>query len=584
ELYDPKNPSLAHDLVNALKSKELYRRDVEYVVKQNPETGIDEVVIVDEFTGRLMPGRRWSDGLHQSVEAKEGVKIQDETQTLATITFQNYFRMYQKLSGMTGTAATEEAEFGKIYNLEVTVIPTNRPAVRKDQPDTVYKTAEIKFEKVADEIEELRGLGRPTLVGTVSIEKSESLANILKRRGVPHTVLNAKFHEQEARIVAQAGRFGAVTIATNMAGRGTDIILGGNPESLAIDLLLERGFQGPEDAPPEEFEKARQEAYAICNDERDKVLKAGGLHIIGTERHESRRIDNQLRGRSGRQGDPGSSRFYLALDDDLMRLFGGDRIARMMERLKVPEEEAIEHGLVTRAIENAQRKVELYHFNVRKQVLEYDDVMNKQREILYAERRKVLEGADMRENIHEMIRRTLESLTDQYVNSGLHPDEWDLPGLREAIGGMSPLLARNLTLEELRGRGVDDLKAHLVEQVQLAYEVKENAVGAETMRRLEDFLMLRIIDQRWIEHLHDMDALREGIGLRAYGQKDPLQEYKREAFDTFQDLLRTIQVDFVHQAFNVQVVYDLPPPVQVRRMHASGPELDEDIPGATRLD
>ncbi len=578
ELYDASNPSLAHDLTNSLKAKELYRRDVEYVVKVNPETGIDEVVIVDEFTGRLMPGRRWSDGLHQSVEAKEAVKIQDETQTLATITFQNFFRMYDKLSGMTGTAATEEAEFGKIYDLEVTVIPTNRPMVRRDQPDVVYKTTEIKFEKVADEIESLHEDGRPTLVGTVSIEKSELLSAVLKRRGVPHTVLNAKFHEQEARIVAQAGRYKAVTIATNMAGRGTDIILGGNPESLALDLLQQRGFRGPEDAPAEVFEKARQEAYAICNDERTKVVERGGLHIVGTERHESRRIDNQLRGRSGRQGDPGSTRFYLALDDDLMRLFGGDRIARMMERLKVPDDEAIEHGLVTRAIENAQRKVELYHFNIRKNVLEYDDVMNKQREIIYAERRKVLEGADLRSNVQEMMRRTTDALTDQYVNPGLHHDEWDIAGLRQAVGGLSQLLARNLTMEELRGRGVEDLKVYLFEQVTMAYDVKEGAVGADTMRQLERYLLLRIIDQRWIDHLHDMDALREGIGLRAYGQKDPLREYKREAFETFQDLLKSIQLDFVHQAFNVQLVYDLPPALQLQHMHASGPEIDEDLP------
>ncbi|MBM3266233.1 MAG: preprotein translocase subunit SecA [Candidatus Sericytochromatia bacterium] len=581
ELYDPQNPSLAHDLVNALKAKELYRRDVEYVVKNNPETGIDEVVIVDEFTGRLMPGRRWSDGLHQSVEAKEAVHIQDETQTLATITFQNFFRMYGKLAGMTGTAATEEAEFGKIYNLEVAVIPTNRPMIRKDLPDTVYKTVEIKFQKVADEIEELHRIGRPVLVGTVSIEKSEALSAILKLRGVPHTVLNAKFHEQEARIVAQAGRVGAVTIATNMAGRGTDIILGGNPEGLVNDLLLAKGHATPFEAPVEELKAAREHAYKQWEVDREKVVSVGGLHIIGTERHESRRIDNQLRGRAGRQGDPGSSRFYLALDDDLMRLFGGDRIARMMERLQVPDDEAIEHGLVTRAIENAQRKVEVYHFNIRKQVLEYDDVMNKQREIIYAERRKVLEGADMRENLVEMIRRTAEHLTLQFVNPGLHRDEWDLAGLLGAVGGLSPLLARNLTMEELDGRQAEDLKAYLFEQIKMAYEAKEETVGPEMMRQLERFLMLRIIDQYWIQHLHDMDALREGIGLRAYGQKDPLQEYKREAFETFQDLLRAIQHDLVAQVFHVQVVYDVPPPaLPVHHMRMSAHDFEEDLPDA----
>jgi preprotein translocase subunit SecA len=581
ELYDPQNPSLAHDLVSAIRSKELYRRDVEYVVKENPETGIEEVVIVDEFTGRLMPGRRWSDGLHQSVEAKEGVRIQDETQTLATITFQNFFRMYKKLCGMTGTAATEEAEFGKIYNLEVSIIPTNKPMIRGDKPDVVYKTVEIKFEKVADEIEEMNKVGRPVLVGTVSIEKSEKLSQILKIRGVPHTVLNAKYHEQEARIVAQAGRLAGVTIATNMAGRGTDIILGGNPEGLVADLLLAKGYNTPFEAPADELKAAREQAYSQWNADRDKVVSLGGLHIIGTERHESRRIDNQLRGRAGRQGDPGSTRFYLALDDDLMRLFGGDRIARMMERLQVPDDEPIEHGLVTRAIENAQKKVEVYHFNIRKQVLEYDDVMNKQREIIYAERRKVLEGADMRENLVGMIKRTVENLTLQFVNPALHADEWDLTGLLNAVGSLSPLLARNMSPDELTGRSVEDLKTYLSEQVVMAYEAKEGSVGAEMMRQLERFLMLRIIDQYWIQHLHDMDALREGIGLRAYGQKDPLQEYKKEAFETFQDLLRAIQHDLVQQVFHVQVVYDVPPPaIPVHNLHMSAHDFEEDLPEA----
>ncbi len=579
ELYDPENPSLAHDMINAIKAKELYRRDVEYVVKLNPETQIEEVVIVDEFTGRLMPGRRWSDGLHQSVEAKEGVKIQDETQTLATITFQNFFRMYKKLAGMTGTAATEEAEFGKIYSLEVSVIPTNRPMIRNDQPDVVYKTVDIKFQKVADDIEELHKQERPVLVGTVSIEKSEKLSEILKERGVPHTVLNAKFHEMEAHIVAQAGSRAAVTIATNMAGRGTDIILGGNPERLVADMLLAKGYNTTFEAPAEEIKAARDHAYKQWEIDRDKVVSVGGLHIIGTERHESRRIDNQLRGRAGRQGDPGSSRFYLALDDDLMRLFGGDRIARMMERLQVPDDEAIEHGLVTRAIENAQRKVEVYHFNIRKQVLEYDDVMNKQREIIYAERRKVLEGVDMHANVLEMMRRTVENLTLQFVNPGLHHDEWDLEGLLGAVGGLSPLLARNLSIDELSGRQVEDLKTYVAEQVHMAYEVKESSVGEEMMRNLERYLMLRIIDQYWIQHLHDMDALREGIGLRAYGQKDPLQEYKKEAFEAFQDLLRAIQHDLVMQIFHVQLVYDVPPPaIPVHNMRMSAHDFEEDLP------
>jgi len=580
QLYDPANPSVAHDLIQALRAKELYRRDIEYVVKVNPELGFEEVVIVDEFTGRLMVGRRYSDGLHQAIEAKESVRIQDETQTLATITFQNYFRLYDKLAGMTGTAATEEAEFGKIYNLEVTVIPTNRSVQRRDVADVVYKNGRIKFEMIADEIAKMHEEGRPILVGTVSIERSEALSGLLKQRGLPHRVLNAKHHEEEARIVAQAGRYKAITIATNMAGRGTDIILGGNPESLLDDLIRQAGHDDPSLLTGPEIESLREEAYATCTAEKERVLALGGLHIIGTERHESRRIDNQLRGRAGRQGDPGSTRFYLALDDDLMRLFNGDKVAAIFDRLNVPDDEAIEHPMVTRSIEGAQRKVEVYHFNIRKQVLEYDDVMNQQRSIIYAERRKVLEGLEFSGNLRTFIQRVVNSQVDQYVNPALHRDEWDLKGLHEAIASMSPFLSRQsapaprfawaaiaetspqasrlLTREELEGRTVEDLKTHLRARVLEAYELREGQFGAEQMQHMARHLMLRLIDRRWIQHLHDMDALREGIGLRAYGQKDPLQEYKREAYDHFQDLVRTIQHELVQQLFHVEIVYDMP--------------------------
>ncbi|MBO9539155.1 preprotein translocase subunit SecA [bacterium] len=574
DLYDANNPELAHQLINALKAREIYLRDREYVVRVNPENGQHEVVIVDEFTGRLMVGRRYSDGLHQSIEAKEGVPIQDETQTLATITFQNYFRMYDKLSGMTGTAATEEAEFGKIYNLEVSIIPTNRPIQRRDLSDVVYKTVNAKFNAVADEIAEMHKAGRPTLVGTVSIEKSEFLSSILKERGLPHSVLNAKFHEQEAKIVAQAGRAGGITIATNMAGRGTDIILGGNPEGLTGELLVAAGYEDPTQAPAEAVIKAREEATRVCADEKAQVIQAGGLHIIGTERHESRRIDNQLRGRAGRQGDVGTTRFFLSLEDDLMRLFGGDRISKMMDRLNVPEEEAIEHGLVTRAIEGAQRKVEVYHFNIRKQVLEYDDVMNKQREIIYAERRKVLEGADMRENVLGMIKRVVSDLCDQFTNPQLQRDEWDFQGLMQGMADYIPLMGAipQAEIEELVSP--EAIKQHLTDAAIAAYEAKEATMQPEMLRQIERMLLLRVFDQKWIEHLHDIDALRDGIGLRAYGQKDPLQEYKREAYELFQNLLGAIQHDIVRQVFHVQVVYDMPQPepMHIHNMVLQGPD------------
>jgi preprotein translocase subunit SecA len=525
DLFGETHPEYAHHLLIALKAKDLYRRDVEYVIRPN-EFGEEEVVIVDEFTGRLMFGRRYSDGLHQAIEAKEGVRIQDETQTLATITFQNYFRMYDKLSGMTGTAETEEAELGRTYDLDVTVVPTNRPMVRQDYADQIYKTVEAKFNAVAAEVEEMHKLGRPTLVGTVSIEKSEYLAGILKKRGVPHKVLNAKHHEKEAEIIKLAGQTGAVTIATNMAGRGTDIILG------------------------------------------DGVPDLGGLHIIGTERHESRRIDNQLRGRAGRQGDPGSSRFYLSLEDDLMRLFGGDRIARIMELLKVEDDMAIEAPMVSKAIENAQRKVEMHHTSVRKSVKDYDDVMNQQRVIIYKQRSDILAGESLRPVAMQFIERVVAHAVQTYAPHGMNIEEWDREGLLQALAQHIPLLG-SMEVSELDMTDSASLSEYLIDQCKVAYEVKESSVGAESMRELERMIILRVIDQRWIDHLHELDALREGIGLRAYGQKDPLIEYKREAHDLFQDMMQGIRTDSVSMLFHMQIEYALPQfaPVGPQTMH-----------------
>lgn len=555
DLFSAEHPELAHHLLIALKAKELYRRDVEYVVRPN-ERGELEVVIVDEFTGRLMFGRRYSDGLHQAIEAKEGVKIQDETQTLATITLQNYFRLYRKLGGMTGTAITEEAEFGKIYNLPVVVIPTNRPVVRKDQPDIIYKNVRAKFNAVADEIEAMHALGRPVLVGTVSIEKSEQLSDILKRRGIKHNVLNAKNHEKEAEIIAQAGRKAAVTIATNMAGRGTDILLGGNADFLLLRKLRLEGYENPESAPPEVKEKLLKEIEAQISAEREAVREAGGLHVIGTERHESRRIDNQLRGRAGRQGDPGSSRFFLSLEDDLMRMFGGDRVSRLMDILKVEENEPIESAMVTKAIENAQKKVEMYHFGIRKNILEYDEVMNGQRTIIYEQRRKILEGDNLRPVVEEMITRNMDDILSRYVQPGIPQEEWDLPGLHQELSHHIPLLS-TIHIDELR-IPLEGLQVFVREQALHAYEAKETILGEELMRDLERMVILRVIDQKWIDHLHEMDALREGIGLRAYGQKDPLIEYKKEAREIFQEMMANIRLEVVTTLFHLQIEYQMP--------------------------
>ncbi len=579
DLFDPRT-NLAHHLLQALKAKELYKRDIDYVVSEK-----GECVIVDEFTGRLMEGRRWSDGLHQAVEAKEGVRIQDETQTLASITFQNLFRLYPKLSGMTGTAMTEEAEFGKIYSLEVTAIPTNRSDVRTDHPDSVYKNEAAKFRAVGNEIEEMHKIGRPVLVGTISIEKSEALSEMLTAKGIPHQVLNAKQHEREAYIVAQAGRKGAVTIATNMAGRGTDILLGGNPEFLAREWLMQKGVD-PGSVTLEYFkelvEKTKQET---TDKEKSEVVALGGLHIIGTERHESRRIDNQLRGRAGRQGDPGSSRFYLALDDSLMRLFGGDRVAGMMEMLNIEEDTPINAPMVTRAIEGAQRKVEAYHFDVRKSILKYDDVLTQQRELIYGQRRRVLEGLGLRASIIGMIEAEMERQVDAHINEEMSPEDWPEGTMEELLAELHsriPQMSETITAETLANKKYQDIVSLLKQEAVKVYETIENELytlshqlesehgvvlegieDAETdedkhpLRRIERDILLHIVDSKWIDYLHNLDALREGIGLRAYGQKDPLIEYKREAFEMFQQLTYDIQRETVNVLFRTRIEIQL---------------------------
>lgn len=541
-LYDINNISLVHHALQALKAHTLFKRDVDYVVKDG------EVIIVDEFTGRLMPGRRWSDGLHQAVEAKEGVKIANENQTLASITFQNYFRLYKKLAGMTGTADTEAAEFSKIYNLEVLVIPPNRQMIRKDYSDVIYRTEREKFDAIVEEIIELNKTGHPVLVGTISIEKSERLSTLLKRKGVPHAVLNAKYHEKEAEIVAQAGRKGAVTIATNMAGRGTDILLGGNPEF----LFKQYRAQHP-DAEAQALEGAKEKIKMMCEREKQEVIALGGLHIIGTERHESRRIDNQLRGRSGRQGDPGSSRFYLALEDDLLRIFGSDRISNLMGRLGMEEGVPIEHRMVTRAIENAQKRVEAHNFDIRKQLLEYDDVMNKQRTVIYNRRREVLFGEQVKEDLKEIREEQVDEILATYCAEESYPEEWDTDGLLEALSHQFNL---TFTIEALGlpsvGRAA--LKETIVRQVEEAYSRKEAEIGPELLRHLERQIFLRMIDTHWKDHLLAMDYLKEGIGLRGYGQKDPLSEYKREGFEMFSAMIDRIKRDTIEHLLRVQVM------------------------------
>src|SRR5215472_7662085 len=549
-LYDPRNILLLHHANQALRAHALFKRDVEYVVKDG------EVVIVDEFTGRLMPGRRWSDGLHQAVEAKENVKIESENQTLATITFQNYFRMYKKLAGMTGTADTEAVEFQQIYNLQVVVVPTNRDMIRIDHHDSIYKTEGEKFDAVIEEIRDCHERGQPVLVGTVSIEKSERVSNLLKKTGIRHYVLNAKNHEREAEIVAQAGRHKAVTISTNMAGRGTDIVLGGNAEFMAA---AEAGTRDPKDP---DFVAALEKFRGQCAAEREQVLSAGGLHILGTERHESRRIDNQLRGRSGRQGDPGSSRFYLSLEDDLLRIFGAERIQKIMERLGMEEGEPIEHKLVTRAIGTAQKRVETRNFEIRKHLLEYDDVMNKQREIVYGLRRDILDGESQQERVLEWSEEVAEGTVHRFASRDMHADDWDITGLNEAMYRQFDLRLPPEASNAVEAGSTEALESVVQDGVRHLYEERERQVGAELFHRLERWILLghrwedgefRGIDQLWKDHLLNMDHLKEGIGLRGYGQRDPLTEYKKEAFDMFQEMMDHLKDVVLEQLFKVRI-------------------------------
>ncbi len=536
--------SMARHLEQALKAEVLFKRDRDYVVKD------DEIVIVDEFTGRLMPGRRWSEGLHQAVEAKEGVKIQNESRTLATITFQNYFRMYDKLAGMTGTAETEAEEFSKIYDLEVVVIPTHRPMIRADFADLVFRSQRGKWNAVIDEIEEMNEAGRPVLVGTISVETSEMLSGMLKRRGIKHDVLNAKFHERESQIVAQAGRSGAVTIATNMAGRGTDILLGGNPEVLAADMLHKKGTNVLE-ASPEDYAATLEVAERETAEDKERVLDAGGLHIVGTERHEARRIDNQLRGRAGRQGDPGSSRFYLSLEDDLMRRFASDRVAGLMARLGLDEDMAIESRLVSRTIEGAQSRVEGYNFDMRKHVVEYDDVINRQRETIYGERERILRRANLSGSILGMVEDELRALVAEHTAD--ETAEWNVDGLRARVLSMVPTVDQARLAAVFDKTDADALADDLVQLANDEYERKRSELG-EAMAVLERLVMLRTIDSLWVEHLTAVDDMRRGIGLRAYSQRNPLNEFKVEAYRMFEELKGMIRHDVAHTIFRVSVV------------------------------
>jgi preprotein translocase subunit SecA len=541
-LYDPRNILLLHHVNQALKAHTLFKRDVEYVVKDG------QVVIVDEFTGRLMPGRRWSDGLHQAIEAKENVKIESENQTLATITFQNYFRMYKKLAGMTGTADTEAVEFREIYKLDVVVIPTNKPMIREDHNDLVYKSEAEKFDAVIEEIRDCHERGQPVLVGTVSIEKSERVANQLKRTGIKHYVLNAKNHEREAEIVAQAGRYKAVTISTNMAGRGTDIVLGGNPEFMAA---AEAGTKDPADPA---YQAALEKYRAQCEAEREQVLKAGGLHILGTERHESRRIDNQLRGRSGRQGDPGSSRFFVSLEDDLMRIFAADRLKGLMNRIGMEDGVPIEHRMVSRAIENAQKKVEGHNFDIRKHLLEYDDVMNKQREVVYHRRRELLGEAPLKDDILDMCEALIEGIVEAHTDREVEPAQWEWKAIEDAF--YKQFKYRFNFMENRNGRAIDtpdDLIEIAIERVRRLYDEREEQFTPPVMRQIEKIVSLQTLDSLWKDHLLAMDHLKEGIGLRGYAQQNPLVEYQKEGFAMFEALMATMQEDAVEKVFSVQV-------------------------------
>jgi preprotein translocase subunit SecA len=564
--------SMARHLEQALKAEALYKRDRDYVVKD------DEVIIVDEFTGRLMPGRRWSEGLHQAVEAKEGVKIQNESRTLATITFQNYFRMYDKLAGMTGTAETEAEEFHKIYDLEVVAVPTNRPMIRDDYADLVFSSQKGKWDAVVDEIVEEHERGRPVLVGTISVEVSEMLGEMLKRRGVKHNVLNAKFHEREAEIVAQAGRSDSVTIATNMAGRGTDIILGGNPEMLAADLLHRQGLTVL-DATPEQYAAALAGADRLCAEDRDKVVAAGGLHIVGTERHEARRIDNQLRGRSGRQGDPGSTRFYLSLEDDLMRRFASDRVQSIMRTLGFNDDTALESRMVSRTIEGAQTRVEGFNFDTRKHVVEYDDVINRQRETIYHERERILRSDNLASTVLAMLDEEVHAIVTEHT-AGEFAAEWNVDGLKARLLAIVP------TLDQGQLAAIDDMvdaeqiTAAVTQLVEEAYEQKRAEVGDDGMLVLERLVLLRVIDSLWVDHLTEVDDMRRGIGLRAYSQRDPLNEFKVEAYRMFDELKATIRHDITHTIFRVTVTRE-PAHQHERPMLESRPDVTGTASAAT---
>jgi preprotein translocase subunit SecA len=613
-LYDPANMPLLHHVQQGLRAHTLFRLDVDYMIKDGG------VVIVDEFTGRLMPGRRWSDGLHQAVEAKEKVKIERENQTLATITFQNYFRKYKKLSGMTGTAETEAPEFNKIYSLDVIIVPTNRPLTRIEEPDLVYRTEREKNEAIVGDILERQSAGRPTLVGTVSIEKSERLSSLLKKRGIKHVVLNAKYHAQEAEIVAQAGRKANVTIATNMAGRGTDILLGGNAEHMARQQALaeelaqrlpkgEEKFVDDEEfiyffhidsfyrVPRPDWERIFGHFQKQTSDEHEDVVRVGGLHILGTERHEARRIDNQLRGRAGRQGDPGSSRFYLSLEDDLMRIFGSDRIAGLMQRLGMEEGVPIEHGMVTRAIERAQKQVEAQNFSVRKHLLEYDDVMNKQRESVYTLRREILEGkvhvtedelVDTKGYLLTLAEDIVDDLVDRYAGKDVDPEEWDLDALSREVSRVLGLDAEQVDALDFDNKGSAEIADAIWDRSKASYEEKEQMVGGDLLRRVERDIMLQIVDTQWKDHLYSLDHLKEGIGLRGYGQRDPLVEYKKESFALFQDMKARIEEEMVRYLFWLRPVLNedapvaRPAPRRATPMTMSKPEAAPALVGAAR--
>jgi preprotein translocase subunit SecA len=583
-LYEHVHTPLVHHLQNALRAKELYKRDVDYIVTSG------EVKIVDEFTGRVLEGRRYSEGLHQAIEAKENVRIKEENQTLATITIQNYFKMYEKLAGMTGTAKTQLAEFQEVYKLDVVEIPTNQPMIRADEQDLIYKVEDAKWNAVVQDIAERSEAGQPVLVGTVSIEKSEKLSGYLNRRGIPHHVLNAKQHEKEAMIVAQAGRVGTVTVATNMAGRGVDILLGGNPEYLARQEMAAREwdndrylmFEMDEEeraAYEEDYEPIFRKFKQQTDAEHDEVVGLGGLYVLGTERHESRRIDNQLRGRSGRQGDPGESRFYLSLEDDLMRMFASDRVSSIMDRLKWPEDEPIAARMVTRAVESAQRQIEELNFERRKNILKYDDVMNTQRQVIYGEREKILNGEDFKDQALDFVTEVVAGTVSQWVGDKTFAEEWDLDSL---MAGLAELYPTRLTKQDLKQAATAPELTEMVLTDALAlYEEKEQAVGSQVMRELERMVLMSLTDNKWREHLYEMDYLQEGIHLRAYGQRDPLTEYRREAFDMFEELTQGIREEFVRYIFRVELVrQDEPSRPRPQRVVTSRGEADESAGGS----